>query len=468
MHELAHCKEMNHSRSFWKVRNGYAEQMEGLWAQKYSGEGLWGRGKELVSGAFVHDCMPVDAQIPEHLCGGTYRRARGKKRKRVQEDVGGDGGKIKVTYAERQQKRIAKKFGKHGEGSALGDDELVRGALDGKSGKRHAGKPRVAKSKRGRELRANAALARFEAQATKPAVLEGTPELDDDQDSETESCWSSDDDIDSSEAIILRKKGGQVKDHHGHDLVKVCGDEDGQASGGEDEMSDLRVLSGRPKVFSQKASSKAKLCEHGDNTKKQLWTKDVDDGSGTESDADLSQGHAAKANSNTSKITQDAADDSETESEADECPRPTQKPRSSTSQSHGESLNDSSCTEDPLINTVPPPKPAIIQPAPASVDPSTANTVPNSAEAPLPGVCTMCSFENSPDSSTCLACSHVLRPSLVKGVWSCKSVTCSESAYVNAGDVGRCGLCGGKKPVVSSATGARAMGVLSADVLRWD
>ncbi|KAK1076032.1 hypothetical protein LTR33_009307, partial [Friedmanniomyces endolithicus] len=28
MHELAHCKQMNHSRFFWNVRNDYAKQME--------------------------------------------------------------------------------------------------------------------------------------------------------------------------------------------------------------------------------------------------------------------------------------------------------------------------------------------------------------------------------------------------------------------------------------------------------
>lgn len=178
---ISHCKQMNHSRFFWKVRNEYADQMKELWNKKYQGEGLWGRGQHLTSGV-IHDHTPDTADIPEHLCGGTYRRARGKKRKRGQSGT----DQPKVTYAERQQKRIAKKFGMHGEGQGLGEDELVRGALE--QGMRSSGKPRIAQSKRGRELRANAALARFDAAKRKAE----TPELTEDADSETEYDLSDD------------------------------------------------------------------------------------------------------------------------------------------------------------------------------------------------------------------------------------------------------------------------------------
>lgn len=105
----------------------------------------------------MHDRVVDRADLPEHECGGVYRTARGKKRKRGQSNA----EKPKVTYAERQQKRIKKKFGHLGEGHGLGEDELVRGGLEKSKGS--AAKPRVAQSKRGRELRANAALARFEA-----------------------------------------------------------------------------------------------------------------------------------------------------------------------------------------------------------------------------------------------------------------------------------------------------------------
>ncbi|KAK4549280.1 hypothetical protein LTR36_007739 [Oleoguttula mirabilis] len=433
MHELAHCKQMNHSRFFWNVRNGYAKQMEDLWAKKYVGEGMWGRGKNLASGGFVHDHMPENAQIPEHLCGGTYRRAKGKKRKRGQDD---DVEKPKVSYAERQQKRIAKKFGKHGEGSALGDDELVRGALDSKSGKRHTGKPKVAKSKRGRDLRANAALARFES-AKRHTTPERTPELDNDDDgSETESDWSSDDDIDSSEAIILRRKGGQMKDSDGHNLVKVCGDEGEEVQGGQDEMDELRILSGKPTNFPEKAPTKRDAIGATSRSEKDPWPVDV-------------------------------ADDSETESEADETSTKASN-RAKQASGGGKAAKDEPTIVGAMSAEVPAlPDDDTDNPTAHAPEPSNpaAEPVPNTTSGPLPTTCPICTVENEPNGVTCVACSHVLKPSLMKEHWRCKGEACKGSLYINAGDVGRCGLCGAQKP---AATAGRPMGVVSADILRWD
>lgn len=105
MHELAHCKQMNHSGAFWKVRNEYSAEMRGLWERGYTGDGLWGQGVLLKDGAFTGDHLAEGELLPEHLCGGTFRsRGGGKKRK----------AQPKITYKEQKERRIRKKFGVNG------------------------------------------------------------------------------------------------------------------------------------------------------------------------------------------------------------------------------------------------------------------------------------------------------------------------------------------------------------------
>jgi hypothetical protein len=74
-----------------------------------------------------------------------------------------------------------------------------------------------------------------------------------------------------------------------------------------------------------------------------------------------------------------------------------------------------------------------------------------------------------------MACSNVLQPSLMPDHWRCKSEACQGGSYINAGDAGRCGVCGAQKPkqgVVSGGRliggGTRPIGVIESDVLRWD
>ncbi|KAF2211895.1 hypothetical protein CERZMDRAFT_17245, partial [Cercospora zeae-maydis SCOH1-5] len=351
MHELAHCKQMNHSEFFWSVRNEYAKEMEGLWQKGYEGEGMWGRGRGLQNGGFVHAQPPDNTQIPEHLCGGTYRR-RGRKRKRSAQQGHEDGEKL--SYAERQQKRIQKKLGKHGvsmKSEILGDDELTRGALETMNGgKRGAGKPRVANSKRGRELRANAALARFEA--LKQQTPEKTPEPAEELDSETESEWEDGPTGGSRDNAIV------IKDEHGRDMVKVCGDGEDDEEGAGREMDELRMLSRR-----SDATSSANATDQTSHQEQ------------PETDDTLPDANAAQPSTSEAVI-----------------PRP----------------------ED---------GPVISPPADLST-------------------CPMCSLENGVNSPTCVACAHVLCPRLMPNNWACKSHTCKESLYINAGDVGRCGICG--------------------------
>ena len=225
MHELAHCVQMNHSGAFWKVRNTYAGELRELWAKGYTGDGMWGRGKTLLSGEYDNNGTFESEVMPRSLCGGTFRSSgRGKKRKRK-----GEGSKKAVSYAERQQRRIAKKFGTNG--VTLGDDEDTRVKLE--DGKRPKGKPRVAGSARGRELRAAAAMARFGQQKE-----EEVKKQEESSESETESDYE---DVKiKTEAVDL--DGSRLLDREGRGMVKVCEDEDQDNIDVKKEMEELQTI----------------------------------------------------------------------------------------------------------------------------------------------------------------------------------------------------------------------------------
>lgn len=195
MHELAHCMQMNHSRAFWAVRNGYAAEMRELWAKSYTGEGMWGRGRQLYDGQITADAVLDGENIPEHLCGGAYRSRR-KKRK----------AKAELSYQEKKERRIRNKFGPGGE--KLGEDELTRRGLE--KNKWNSTKPRVAQSKRGRELRAAALLDRLEK--AKQEQQSAQTAAQEEAEAETESEYE--------DAVAPIS-------HNGTHMVKVCEDDDG-------------------------------------------------------------------------------------------------------------------------------------------------------------------------------------------------------------------------------------------------
>jgi DNA-dependent metalloprotease WSS1 len=223
MSRLAHCKQMNHSKAFWGVRNQYAGHMEELWGQGYTGEGLWGKGQELSSGHIHRPTVQAGEVLPEHICGGTYQtnRGRGRKRKARQD----------LTWKEQKERRILKKFGPNG--LALGADEDAKIKLE--KGKKVQAKPRVAKSQRGRELRAAAALARLEdmrkAQETPKKEEEVEVVKIESDDSEYETDISS-----VPDAVDI--DGSRLVDKDGLGLVKVCGDEQGD----EEASREMREL----------------------------------------------------------------------------------------------------------------------------------------------------------------------------------------------------------------------------------
>ncbi|KAK8221954.1 hypothetical protein M8818_000121 [Zalaria obscura] len=381
MHELAHCKQMNHSKFFWQVKNAYSAELRALWEKGYSGEGLWGRGQTLLSGRYTTDRMPDTEGEVRSLCGGTYRSARGRKRKR-----GGEKEKPKLSYAERQQKRIAKKFGT--KGVALGDDVSVKATLEG--GKRNVAPPKVASSKRGRELRAQAALARFEQVKT---PVKGEPTSG----SETDSDYD-DGDV-GPEAMDAR--GNRILDGKGNGMVKICEDEDPADEDARREMEELRGL------------YQPKLSKFGISRSK----------------AKVEKATPPAERSTTIKI-----EDSSTESE-DEVGITNRPAREATKSAAKRVM--------PIVQARPPgPDTKSLQlPAAQSSPPTASRLAPQIPSASCP----ICSLENESATARCMACSHVLDTRKIPNVWQCQSTSCKGSQYLNAGDCGICGLCGTSK-----------------------
>ncbi|RAL66884.1 hypothetical protein DID88_007666 [Monilinia fructigena] len=174
MHELAHCKQMNHSGAFWKVRNEYAAEMKGLWERGYTGDGLWGQGEKTS---------------PPKI------------------------------------------------------------ALE--NGKSNLSKPKVASSKRGRELRAAAALARFEVKKEEPDMKDEDLVTDSEAESVIDEIYikpEPDDALDLDGSRLVDKKGGG--------MVQVCENEDRDNEDAKREFEELRGMEGIERYFKPDGSSK--------------------------------------------------------------------------------------------------------------------------------------------------------------------------------------------------------------------
>lgn len=382
MHELAHCIQMNHSRAFWKVRNLYADQMRALWGRGYTGDGLWGRGALLDTGEFETNTVAEGEELPEHLCGGTYRSRRRRKRGRKAGE--------ELTYQERKQRRIEKKFGKHG--VALGADDDVKAKLE--KGKRTQAAPRVAGSNRGRELRAAAALARFDQQKQETQD-EDTPK-DEESGASEESDYDDPEDMYPGADDAVDLDGTKMLDTKGNHMVKVCDDENPEDEQAANELKELQ--SSITEFF---APTKRK----GDENKKQLRA-------------------SAEATSMIRGRNQDPSRND---------------------------IDDAAAYQEPSDKHRRPTGIGVDLAQPSNEGPS---ATPNNGSLPASHqaadvargtTCATCSFENEADAVTCSMCSNVLDSGAVPGTWKCQSASCKNSRFLNAGDCGTCGVCGQRK-----------------------
>ncbi|KAK5190122.1 hypothetical protein LTR47_010049 [Exophiala xenobiotica] len=394
MHELAHNTHMNHGKGFWKTRNGYAEEMKGLWAKGYTGEGFWGSGRTVTDMNAVMGNNILTSQELEGLplCGGTFRSRRRKRKAK-----GADGKEL--TWKEKKERRIEKKFGKNG--VALGEDEDKRLGLEFNRKGAIGGKPRVAQSKRGRELRAAAALARFETNKQEATALKNPEGEDEDESTEEEEY----EDVDAGEEDATDVNGKRMLDTHGQGMIKVCEDEDKDDANVQNE---LKELEGLDRYFKPLRPD-----EGGGHNKKPT---DSESSTPTRTPGGGKPPHEHGSDGNADEVQASIPSSALKASEPNAVTTPVTLPAGD---------------ETAAANKT----------AAASTRPSATLT------------CPICSLETPRLNATCIACAHVLDPKKDPRHWSCQSEACKDNvtAYLNAGDVGVCGICGTRRAGLSES-----------------
>lgn len=384
MHELAHNTHMNHGKGFWQTRNLYAGEMRGLWSKGYTGEGLWGQGRSLqnLDEELGGTVLRSDELSDLPLCGGTFR-SRQKKRKAEGPDL---------TWKEKRDKRIERKFGKNGE--KLGEDEDARLTLEINRKGPVGGKPRVAQSKRGRELRAAAALARFETNKKEVQDLEINVKKDEEE-TETESEYE---ELNASQEDAQDSLGRKILDKKGQGMIRVCGgDEDEDDLDVKREMQELVTLNSVP----------------------------LSEGRGKQSTASLNSQETTSTDLTAQKQDQSSYQPPENVQSLETRMRETMGPSRTPPARSETDIQKAAHVADPTV----PGQSAHLEPSDPQSD----------------VLCPICSMANDSLRLNCVACAHVLDVKKDIHHWKCKSEICKDSTYINAGDCGICGVCGARK-----------------------
>lgn len=392
MHELAHNAEMNHSKRFWTKRNEFAGEMRELWSKDYTGEGFWGSGRALGEmGSIMGNNIVAGDELQDlPLCGGTYRTRRKKRRAGATQDL---------TWKEKKERRIEKKFGKNG--VSLGSDEDARMLYEMGKGP-VGGNPRVAQSKRGRELRAAAALARFGQSKEEPKDEEVKKEETEDEEYE---------DADAGVDDATDVNGNRLLDAKGRSMVRICDDEDVDDVHVKQEMEELEGLERFfPRLQERQPSGNLS------NPFQNSPTNPID----------KSRDELSDASTATASLSPEPAAHSEDFSASN-------PPSNTTLQS------------PPLSTSLLPPAPPTPATHRTNTLASTTTTTSSNPATNTASTCPICSLINTSFAPTCAACAHVLDTRKDPRHWRCKAEACEGSEYVNSGDVGVCGVCGGRR-----------------------
>lgn len=261
----------------------------------------------------------------------------------------------------------------------------------------------MAQSNRGRELRAAAALKRFETQEKETKL----PKKDEDGETsdETDYVWSMDEEEDEKTIDV----GG------GKFLVPVSREQDGKSEQGEMQRELLELVRACGKDGSGGPSGSEKDGKQqipGDHRRQRS------NQSGT---------------TNTAVVIVIESDDESDEETVGYDPRSRTSTESSVAQSTSKPIKEESRI------------------APSNINPRNSSNISNPVEISADNTnarelaCSACSVVNECDAILCMVCANVLEPGKMPNAWRCSGLTCDGSTYRNAGDVGICGICGQRK-----------------------